>query len=261
MVVLFCGMAAAKPDVLAFAALDSTNHFVSSGDGNIGADVTLGWDYVNLRRIANVNSISRTIHCDAANSYAIVGLNHVQVSYTRQAQHVEIDDPNMNEDMNYQWEIMHAKFSPSRSLFPMPFKGNIVFGSLFYYEVNSAVDTQFTQPYVGVSYDLGGFTARAGWNWTRGDVTAKSGAYGAMQLQIAPGFTLYADYNEHDPNKVLINKVILPRWGVDCSDCSEDSVNLGVTFVINNWLQGNFGFYDVDDLAAPMGSLSMKFRY
>ena len=156
---------------------------------------------------------------------------------------------------------MHAKFSPSHSLIPMPLDGTIVFGSLFYDEINSAVDTRFTQPYVGVSYDLGGLTARAGVNWTRGDVTAKSGVFSSVQLQIAPGFTIYADYNERDPNKVIINKVILPRWGVDCSECSEDSLNVGVTFLINKWLQGNFGFYDVNDLAAPMGSLSMKFRY
>jgi hypothetical protein len=220
LVIVCCGMAAAAPDVLSFAALDSTNRFVSSGDGNIGADITLGWDYANLRRIANVNAISRTIHCDAANSYAIVGLNHVQLGYARQVHHVEMEEPGFEDEMNYHWEIMHAKFSPSRGMIPMPFKGNIVFGSLFYYEVNSAVDTQFTQPYVGVSYDLGGVTARAGWNWTRGDVTAKSGVFGAMQLQVAPGFTLYADYNERDANKILINKVILPRWGVDCSDCS-----------------------------------------
>lgn len=258
---LFCGAAAAKPEVLSFAALDSTNRFVSSGDGNIGADVTLGWDYANMRRIANVTAIGRTIHLDSANSYAIVGLRHIQLGYTRLVQHVEVSDTNFESEINYHWEIMHAKWTPSRQMMPLPYKGRLVLGSLFYYEMNSSADTRFNQTYMGAAYDYGGLTLRGGVNWTRGDVTAKSGIFGSAQLQIAPGFTVYADYNERDANKLLINKVILPRWGVDCSECAEDSLNVGVTFLIDSWLQGNFGFYDVNDLAAPMGSVSMKFRY
>ena len=243
-----------------YPAMDSNSRFLSP-DGVIDDALTIGTEYAELRRIANIPTANKSVTSDTGNAYAIVGLGRMQLGFTRVVNHLTIKEIGQRNDINHHGDIFMLKILPSRQMFPLPFNGNAMVGALYFQENGHQNEIYFTQPFVGMQFDMGGARVKAGWNWTDGDIETTSGWFAGVQAELMKDFVLFADYNEKDINKVVINKIILPKMGIDCTDCDDSSLTFGISFKMFDFMYANLAFYDVQDLSAPMGSVSMKFRY
>jgi hypothetical protein len=155
-------------------------------------------------------------------------------------------------------DITKLKWVPPRRLLHLPMNGRLAFGNAIYRESAEQGGVKFTQPFAAFDVEYGRARINIGANRLRGDLTSKTGGFGSFEYEVNPHLVMYADYDDFDFHKVVINNVILPRTDVDCSACDNRAFTIGLSARVGDMGVVHFGMYDINDLKAPTGSLSLK---
>ncbi len=240
--------------------LDTTTQMLSS-DTQVPTDVTVGTDYVLFGTVGKVSADGLRVHAEGANMYALVGVQGFQIGYARQEYDVTIHGPTGDTGFTHSADVVRVKWVPDNRIVRMPWNGQIALGGMMYFGQSSGADVDFTQPYAALAFEYGRARANIGVNWITGDLPEETGMFASLQYAVNPELVIYADYSEYDFHKLILNNVILPGAGIDCTACADDALSVGLAFKLGDVGYINAGAYDVDDLGSPMGSLSFRKQY
>lgn len=240
--------------------LDATTQMLSS-DSQVPTDVTVGTDYVLLGTIGKVSADGLRVHAEGANMYTLVGVMNFQVGYARQEYDVTVHGPTGDTGTTHSADVIRVKWVPDSRVLQLPWNGKIALGSVMYFGSSGSTDVDFVQPYAGLAFEYGRARANVGVNTITGDMPEETGVYASLQYATSKELVWYVDYSEHDFHKLIINNILAPGAGVDCTNCADDALSAGLAVKIGRYGFMNLGAYDIDDLAAPMGSLSFRKDY
>jgi len=240
--------------------LDATTQMLS-GDTQVSNDIVIGSEYVLFGTIGKVSANGIRVHAEGANMFAIIGIMDFQFGYTRQEYYVTSRKPNGDTKFTHSADVAQIKWVSNSRIIHMPCNGRIALGSIFYFGKSRGNELDFAQPYASLSFEYGRARAAIGANLITGELPDEAGVFASLQYAVSPELIWYVDYSEQDFHKTIINRIIVPGAGIDCSGCSEDAVSIGLVVKAGNYGYANFGMYDVDDLASPMGSLSFRKNY
>ncbi|HOC92580.1 MAG TPA: hypothetical protein PKH33_09450 [bacterium] len=224
--------------------------------------VSIGTSYAQFGRIANVPSADVHIRAEGANYHALASVAGFDVSYVKQDYRLTRVSGKTKNVAKHEADIIGVGWESSPGLFRLPLNGGIALGSVMYFDDNGAGSQNFAQHRAAYTFRHGNrVSGRVGANWTTGDVENLSGALASVYYSVGDELTLYADYNSKDIHKLVFNRVILPSEGIDCSTCGDDALSVGMSFKIRGYARAVIGFYDVDDLMAPMAGISTFKEY
>jgi len=248
--------------LLAFKTVSPVNSItqMTTPDNKAATSFTIGGDYLTLGRIANVPASGITVYSDSYEAYALIGMMGLEISAATLKYDLEINNAAGRINRTHPSEIIKVKWAPDSRLMHLPYKTSLYFGTMVYTgkEIDKGID--FTQPYVALSHDDGILQLNAGYSRTRGDLDVEDGVFASARVSVNPATVFYVDYNEADYHKLIINHIILPYAGVDCSGCKNDSVSAGLAFKCGDYGYLNIGAYDIADIRSPMGSVSFRMK-
>ena len=260
LIILCSAMCMANSEPLGFTPLDSTSPMLSP-DPHITSEATTGADYVNSDSVANVSSIGYSADAETGGPWIIVGVGTVQVGYKRMFTQMTMYRPGYNGSNTYEADVYNIKWAPNRHIKALPANGQLSVGSIMYFERTSQNDYNFQQHYASLGFDFNDLRLKAGYNWTEGRMAGNDGLFASMQWEFTDNWMMFVDYSDKDFNKIVVNDVYLPRLGFDCTDCRDDSTNVGITTRFEEKMYATLGMFDAQDIQAIMGSLSVKWDY
>lgn len=235
--------------------LDTGNQLVSH-EVRVMPGITAGVDYQILGVIALGSGSGMQVLCDGTNTHVSVGTKNIQFQYVLQRYTIQKTSPLGNLDVANNSAVYKLRYAIPKAR--LPWNGGIAFGGDFYVDG----PTHFTQPYVVGSLEYGAIRTNIGINWLTGDVPHENGdVFGSLQIAVSPEFVVYVDYSRKDFHKAMINEILLPAVGVDCSACSKDATTAGMSFQFAEEFIVGMGIYDIGDLFAPFGNITYRRNY
>lgn len=220
-----------------------------------------GGDYISLGNIANISSMNTWVHADGGDYFTTISVRGLQVTGGRQVYNVVTNAATGKTTMNHVAEFARLKLSPRARVINLPHGGRVAIGTAMYRDRSFSPRKEFSQPFAAVGFDYRSLHVSAGANRTYGDFSRMWGYFASAELAVHKGVAVYSSYDRRDFNKLIINKIILPRAGFDCSNCKDDALSAGVAFKAGSMLFANAGMYDIGDLKVPVGSLSVRWQY
>jgi hypothetical protein len=189
-------------------------------------------------------------------NYAIgYGVGDFQFQYVRQDYSVRATSSSVTVRYDGDADIYKVKYAPHAV--KLPWNGRVALGSAFYVDGHDS----FAQPYIAISAGGAHGRVNVGANWITGDVPDNSGMFASVRLAMSPEAVFFADYSSRDFHKTIINDVLLPSAGVDCTGCTGDALTTGISFRLGKDVLATLGLYDTDDLMSPFGSVTyIKYR-
>ncbi len=251
---------AASPQTLGFPVLDSTVNMLSP-DVYIAPGLTTGADYVNYNAVARVADAGTSADAESGGAWAIVGMGTVSVGYKRMVTQATLHQPSYSGSNTYDADVYTVKWAPGKRIKMLPANGQLTLGSVLYFERTHHNDYNFQQHFAALGFDFGEVRIKGGYNWTEGLLSGNQGAFASFQWELVDNWLLFADYSRKDFNKLVINDLLLPRLGFDCSRCPDDATSVGLSARLDNNIFATAGMYDTNDVEAFMGSLSMKWTH
>lgn len=230
-------------------ALDVGSQLLTS-DTQITPGYTIGVDYHMIGQIALVSVYDYRVSADGMNYTIGAGIGDFQFQYVRQDYSIRATYSSITTHDDGDADIYKVKYAPHAV--KLPWDGQVAIGSAFYVDGHDS----FAQPYVVVS--TGGIHGRVniGANWITGDVPDDSGMFASVRLALSPEALFFADYSSRDFHKTIINDVLLPSAGVDCTGCTRDAFSSGIAFRIDGNFLATLGLFDMNDLMSPFGSVT-----
>jgi hypothetical protein len=238
--------------------LDSTSQMLF-GDAQTRSGASFSLDGIAFGEIGKVIEEGVRIHAQGVNLNVAYGIEEFEIGYSHQRYDITSHAPAGDVRDTHEADILKVKWSPDRDTLKLPWSGRVALGGVMYFDNagNALVArSNFSQPFAGVSFDFDRARLNVGAQWITGDVPDGAGLYASFQIAVNPEMVFYVSYSERDLHKTILNNIVVPRMGIDCSSCDNKAVSTGIVFRIKRDSYLNIGGYDVFDLGSPMGSFT-----
>ncbi len=227
-----------------------------SPDVQVRPGATVGTDFRRFGNIALVSALGYGVRCDGFASYVGYGVGDVQIMYVRQEYNVTVYTAAQDTKQDRNGNIYKIRYAP-RKLIP-PWDGYVAFGADFY----NGQGNHISRPYVATSVEWPDTRLNLGYGWYTGTTSDKDGSFfSSLHYSLNEWMTAYADYSTRDFQKIILNEFIIPETGVDCEDCTKDAFNAGISVTMHPGVFGSFGVYDIGDIRALFGSVSINHSF
>lgn len=221
--------------------------------------VSSGMSYSWFGQIAKVSSADLRVDAEGANYYVLVDGAGFNVSYARHDYKLTGYSAGVSKTANQSANVFAYEWVSEPLLVKLPNTGGVALGSVMYFDDNKYRKVNFSQPYAAYTFQYGDrVNGQIGVNWVRGSIEHAPGTFINLGVSVNDELSLFADYNSKNFQKLVFNRVVLPLTGIDCSSCRNDALSVGLTMKIGDAGVASIGFFDMYDLKAPFGSLSLN---
>ncbi len=237
-----------------------TLSFEAMNNGATGAVyVTLGVSGTMFGNIANMPDPEITVDASGANVYLIAGTRGINFSYSHQSYELEATDGNLFNTAYHNSDALGAEWDSRDYAIDDIMRGGLIAGAVYFRDSDRNDVDSFTQTYLGGQFRYGSsVTARMGVSMHGGDVDSDAGYFVSAAYPISDAVSVYADYHSLHFQKLIIHRVILPAAGVDCGGCDDSALSAGIAFKLGNYGHASIGMFDVNDLGAINGAMSLN---
>jgi len=243
------------PLMLPYAmAIGNTPH-ASKLNPSVSSGVSYSW----FGQIAKVSSADLRVDAEGSNYYVLVDSAGFNVLYARQDYKLTGYSAGVSNTVNQSANVIAYEWVSEPLLVKLQNTGGVALGSVMYFDDNKYRKVNFSQPYAAYAFQYGDrVNGRIGVNWVRGGIEHTPGTFVTLGVSVNDELSLYVDYNSKNFQKLVFNRVVLPLTGIDCSTCRNDALSAGLALKVGNSGHASLGFFDVNDLMVPFGSLSMN---